>query len=540
MNRKEFIKNIFGVAAIAGIAGSCKDHRSNSIKGSIIGASSNIGHIIRDGKTTDSPSEIIKKDIVIVGGGISGLSAARHLQANGITNFLLLDLEKEVGGNAKSGKNTISAFPWGAHYIPVPNNNLTEYLDFLQECGVVKNINENTLPEYNEAYLCFNPEERLFINGQWQDGLIPHFGVPEKDTAQISAFLNKMNEYRYAVGADKKEAFAIPVNESSEDNAFTLLDTLTMQEWMLANKFTSSYLHTYVNYCTRDDFGTPHNKISAWAGIHYFAARKGKAANATYSDVLTWPEGNGFLVNKLQAAILPQIKTNSLVTKITPQADKVLVAYFDVAANKNIIIEAAQCIVAVPQFIASRLLNDDERKAAVKKDFHYSPWMVANIKTNELKQKPGAPLSWDNVMYGSDSLGYIDATHQQLQVYKTKRNLTYYLPLCTKDPVTERKLAQNKTHADWVKLIMDDLKKVHADIETQTEEINVMIWGHAMIQPLPGYLSGKSRAVLARSVNNNVHFAHTDIAGISIFEEAFYQGLNAAKKIIQQGIKNKG
>ena len=91
---------------------------------------------------------------------------------------------------------------------------------------------------------------------------------------------------------------------------------------------------------------------------------------------------------------------------------------------------------------------------------------MPDIKTNELKQKPGAPLSWDNVMYGSDSLGYIDATHQQLQVYKTKHNLTYYLPLCTKDPVTERKLAQNKTHTDWVKLIIDDLKKVHTDIET--------------------------------------------------------------------------
>jgi protoporphyrinogen oxidase len=539
MNRKEFIKNVFGVAAFAGIAGSCKN-QSNIIKGSIIGASANIGHIIRDGKTAGRSSAIIKKEVVIVGGGISGLSAAWHLQASGVTDFLLLDLEKETGGNSKSGQNAVSAFPWGAHYVPVPNNNLTAYIDFLKSCGVVKSIGENSLPEYNEAYLCFDPEERLFINGQWQDGIIPHFGVPEKDTKQISSFLNKMNEYRYAVGDDKKEAFAIPVNESSKDNSFLIFDLLTMQEWMLKNGFTSSYLHNYVNYCTRDDFGTPHNKISAWAGIHYFAARKGKATNASYSDVLTWPEGNGFLVNKLQAACLSQIKTNSLVTKITYQPGKVLIDYFDVTEHKNITIEAAHCIIAAPQFIASRLLNDKERIDVVKKDFHYSPWMVANITTKELKQKPGAPVSWDNVIYESESLGYIDATHQQLQVYKAKRNLTYYLPLCTKEPVTERKQAQNKTHTEWVKFIMDDLKKVHADIEEQTEEINVMLWGHAMIQPLPGYISGKSRATLAKSVNNNIHFAHTDIAGISIFEEAFYQGLNAAKKVIDHGIKNKG
>lgn len=539
MNRKEFIQNVFGAAAIAGMAASCKN-RATNIKGSIIGASSNIGHIIRDGKAAGNSTEIIKKEIVIVGGGVSGLSAARYLHANAVTDFFLLELENEAGGNARSGKNAVSAFPWGAHYVPLPNNNLTAYIDFLKDCGVVKSMGENALPEYSEAYLCFDPEERLFINGQWQDGLIPHFGVPEKDTNQISSFLNKMNEFRYAVGSDKKEAFTIPVDESSKDNTFTVLDLLTMQEWMLKNGFSSSYLHNYVNYCTRDDFGTPHNKISAWAGIHYFAARKGNAINATHSNVLTWPEGNGFLVKKLQSDILPKIKTGSLVTKITQQPGNVLVEYFDVAGNKNITIEAAQCIIAAPQFIVSRLLNDNERRDSVKKDFHYSPWMVANIVTKELKQKKGAPLSWDNVLYESDSLGYIDASHQQLQVYKTKRNLTYYLPLCAKDPVTERKQAQNKTHAEWVKLIMDDLKIVHADIEEQTEEINVMLWGHAMIQPLPGFISGTNRIRLAQSVNDNIHFAHTDIAGISIFEEAFYQGLNAAKKVINQGTKNKG
>jgi len=131
---------------------------------------------------------------VIIGAGISGLSAARHLQANNITDFILLDLEKEAGGNAKSGANEISAFPWGAHYVPIPNNNLTEYIDFLSACGIVKNIGEDKIPEYKEEYLCFDPEERLFINGRWQDGLIPHFGVPDAELVQIELFLKK-SEY---------------------------------------------------------------------------------------------------------------------------------------------------------------------------------------------------------------------------------------------------------------------------------------------------------------------------------------------------------
>jgi hypothetical protein len=41
---------------------------------------------------------------------------------------------------------------------------------------------------------------------------------------------------------------------------------------------------------------------------------------------------------------------------------------------------------------------------------------------------------------------------------------------------------------------------------------------------------------MAASINGNFYFAHTDIAGISIFEEAFYQGLNAAKKILEPAV----
>jgi predicted NAD/FAD-dependent oxidoreductase len=125
---------------------------------------------------------------VIVGGGVSGLSAARWLKNEGVDNFVILDLEKTMGGNAVNGKNDVSSFPWGAHYIPTPNNNLTEYLSFLEESKVITGYDEAGLPVYNDYYLCSDPQERLYINGEWQDGLIPHAGVPDKDKQQIKVF----------------------------------------------------------------------------------------------------------------------------------------------------------------------------------------------------------------------------------------------------------------------------------------------------------------------------------------------------------------
>ncbi|MFT3932238.1 MAG: hypothetical protein QM726_01380 [Chitinophagaceae bacterium] len=390
------------------------------------------------------------------------------------------------------------------------------------------------LPVYNEDYLCFDPEERLYINGKWQDGLVPHFGLPANDRQQIERFLTLMNEYRYLKGKDGKDVFAIPVNTSSADESFTKLDNITMKDWLQQENLSSSYLHDYINYCTRDDFGTPYNICSAWVGIHYFAARKGKGTNATHSDVITWPQGNGFLIHALTQGIEENIFTECLAVNVEEINKGVVVSYFDVKKNTLYAIEAEQCILAVPQFIATRLLKDNNRTEKVTQHLHYVPWMVANLTVNPLEERSGAPLSWDNVIHQSSSLGYVEATHQLTQQYIPQKNLTYYLPLTGKSTIEERKLAQSKTFDEWVDLIVNDLKKVHPNIGEAVEEINIMLWGHAMAQPLPGIIHGGIRKELSASINNCIHFAHTDLAGISIFEEGFYQGLNAAKKVLEQ------
>jgi hypothetical protein len=150
---------------------------------------------------------------------------------------------------------------------------------------------------------------------------------------------------------------------------------------------------------------------------------------------------------------------------------------------------------------------------------------------NALEERSGAPLSWDNVLYESNSLGYVAATHQLMDTHLSKHNLTYYLPLVGDTPANERKNAQAKTHEQWTAMVIDDLKKVHPNIEAALQEINIMIWGHAMAQPLPGMIHGPLRSSLSGSIKNRIHFAHTDVAGVSLFEEAFYQGLKAARLV---------
>ncbi len=73
-----------------------------------------------------------------------------------------------------------------------------------------------------------------------------------------------------------------------------------MGAWLDANGFTSKRLRWLAEYGCRDDFGTNLDRISAWAGIHYNAARlPGEDEDEEPSDFLTWPEGNGRLVHHL-------------------------------------------------------------------------------------------------------------------------------------------------------------------------------------------------------------------------------------------------
>jgi hypothetical protein len=65
-------------------------------------------------------------------------------------------------------------------------------------------------------------------------------------------------------------------------------------------------------------------------------------------------------------------------------------------------------------------------RAAAARTRH-APWLVANIHLRApLHDRPGAPPSWDNVLYGSAGLGYVDARHQALDPRPGPTVLTWY------------------------------------------------------------------------------------------------------------------
>src|SRR4051794_2033738 len=156
------------------------------VAGSFVNDAFPLGHRLRDHSAFKSPKQTQKVPIVIVGGGIAGLSAAWRLDKRGFHDFVLLEMEPEVGGNSRWGENEVSRYPWAAHYLPVPSKESTLVRELCEEFGLLEQ------GKWNERTLCFPPQERLFIHGRWQEGIEPELAATRRDRDQYKRFQQLM------------------------------------------------------------------------------------------------------------------------------------------------------------------------------------------------------------------------------------------------------------------------------------------------------------------------------------------------------------
>ncbi len=501
-----------------------------------VGASFERGHRVRDGASTATPSVQRRAEVLIVGAGVSGLAAARCLMRSGVDDVQVFDLEDAAGGNSRGHQLGGMACPLGAHYLPVPDEHAVEVAALLEDLGLRRT--EHGKPVYDERHLCHSPQERLFIEGHWHDGLLPP--IEALPATQRPGTLDQYRRFSAAVARlAQGGAFRIPTARAAWTPAHAALDATTFSAWLDAQRLDAPALRWYLDYCCRDDYGAGASQVSAWAGVHYFASRHGFHAPGVDVDgrddrdaVLTWPQGNGFLTARLAEPLGDRLRTGQVVLRVVPGRHGVDVDAWSERTQRIERWTASQVILAVPLFVARRLLAEvppalQEAVAAMR----HAPWLVTNLHlTTPLTDRPGAAPSWDNVLYGSAALGYVDAMHQSTRPHPGPTVLTAYWALggeSVEQLQAQRRRLLDESAANWAQAVVTDLARAHPDLPARIAQIDLMRYGHAMSVPVPGQRGSGALKALA-GTSGRVHFAHTDLSGYSVFEEAMYQGYRAA------------
>lgn len=547
MQRRHFL----GSAAAALLAG-CQPPPP-ALEFAFAGIDLERGHALRDllaQGPLPAPTLVRRAQVIIAGGGVAGLAAARSLRLAGVHDFALLELEDTPGGNSRAGAVNGVACPLGAHYLPVPGEHAPEVQDLLEELGLRQRVAGRW--QYDERHLCHSPQERLYFEREWQEGLLPVQGVGE-------ATLEQYRRFSQAVAATSRAArFTMPQFAALDAKTglaptHQALDAMTFEAWLQQQGLDDEHLRWYLDYCCRDDYGAGMARVSAWAGLHYFASRHGfhapgEAVAEDREGVLTWPEGNGWLTQQLAAPLKAQgqLQTGTSVLRIAETRRGVEVDAFNHHSGNVERWQAPRCIVALPVFVAARVVqNPPAFLAQAAQRLQWAPWAVTNIHLNApLADRPGAAPAWDNVIYGDSNpggLGYVDASHQKLDPRPGPTVLTYYQALGDVADARQQLATQGAEH--WGRAALAALAGPHPDVLQRATRVQVTRYGHAMSIPVPGVqtflsqiglqappgkrkllLNGERQRALPTPATARLAFAHSDWSGYSVFEEAFTRG----------------
>ena len=517
-------------AGVASLLTACNpwpdaDAGNDHITGGFTGINEARGHLLRDTKTWPEPAVQHKTRVLIAGGGVAGLAAARALRLRGMHDFALLELEDEAGGNSRGGNVAGVACPLGAHYLPLPGDDAHEVQGLLEELGLRQRVAGRW--EYDERHLCHSPQERLFFNGAWQEGLLPVQGVGEETLAQYRRFAALVEAAR------KAARWSIPAFRSVQTPFKKTLAAITFDTYLQQHALTDAHLRWYLDYCCRDDYGAGLETVSAWAGIHYFASRHGFYAPGAESSeregLLTWPEGNAWLTRRMASPLAERLHTGQIVSRVEQVKHGVEVDAFNTLTQQMERWQAEQVIVALPIFVAARIVrNPPDFLLQTAARTAQAPWLVANMHISKpLFDRPGPAPSWDNVVYGdaqsAPGLGYVDAMHQSLLPVPGATVLTHYRALgnVVGGPVKGREQLLQKPWAQWRDDILRELSVAHPDLLRKTTRIDITRYGHAMAIPVP---DAQGRSAQLPPSFGRIRFAHSDWAAYSVFEEAYTLG----------------
>jgi protoporphyrinogen oxidase len=486
-NRRDFIKYVVAGSIAAGCPVDLSLLSAETSNPPTVDSEDNrICHQVRDGKLFSRPPVSAHHDVVIVGGGISGLTAGYLLRGR---DFLLLEKEPHWGGNA-----------YAMDYRGNPYGTGTAFL-YKEEYpyAFAKEIGLDPLP--------INSPDGSIIKGQfiadaWGDGLNK---LPYPATVRESFKKFKKEVLAIDLKRREKELYSIPLTDLLKGHASEL------KQWWDAYG-TSNY-------------GATSESAAAAVGV---IELQEMAKESRGDDRYTWPGGLGAMATKLVEVLQPKhadrMQTGATTVAVAPGAKDVRVTYIQGTELKTIAAKAV--IMATPKFITRRIVEGlPEKQSDAMRKIHYIPYAVVNL----IFDKPVFNQGYDTWCPGNTFTDILvaDWVVRNQPGYRQKYNiLSCYTPMAEDDrgylltDLSTRKVAAN---------VLRDFQKLFPGSNVDPVEVHIYRRGHPLYMSTPGLYTEVQP--VARHPMDRVFFANTDSEGP---ESTVNEAITSAQRAVRQ------
>ena len=471
-SRRDFIKYV----VVGSVAAGCPvysallaapDAKSPSAP-RIEGEHFEICHQVRDGHQFDRPDATKKADIVIIGGGVAGLSAAYFLKGK---DWLLLEKEDHFGGNAYQEEYEGQPFATGSAYAYKGDHGD----QLAAELGL-------KLPFVN------NPDptivNKTFVPDTWKAGL-DQLPYPKEVRNSFKKF--------------RDDILKIKLSERSEE--------LDAQPF---TNFTSGYapeIQQWWDGYGPSNWGATCEDTSALVAL---SAAQDIVKGEGDAQRVILPGGLGCITHKLVEVLQPKYKDRMLgdaaVIAVVQDKESVRVTYIHQGQLTTV---AAKAVIAcTPKHITSRIVMGlpYDQKTAMRRT-RYAPYPVVNV----IFDKPVYNRGYDNWCPGNTFTDFIvaDWTVRNNAGYKQKHNiLSFYTPLREEQ---RSMLLEEDDCKSLAARVLADFQKLMPEFNVDPIEVRLYRRGHPMFMAVPGQYT-KNRIAAAHPMDR-IFFGGADSGG---------------------------